>query len=886
MNIFIDIALSNDRTIYSWITSVYNLIIKLASYEVFSPEQINGLSRRVYALLGIFMLFKLSFSMISYIVNPDDFADKSKGFGGLIKNVIISMVLIVAVPYIFAEASYVQKMILEDGTIIKMVLPIAGEGDEENSDRSSVAYANRGAGEEISFILFTQFVKPNDIIPDIDDYCERLYKIGDDGKRVHVENSQFAYQLDDGCKDKIKEQFRNSDISGKDADKEAIAEYYIDAMEYQNYNILVNHPEIFKAEVDTVTNVVVTEGKTSKSSVKVIKYNWLLSLVFGVVVLLFLITLCIDVAVRAIKLAFYQIIAPIPIISHCDPKAKKDGMFNKWVKACVATYIDLFIRLLMFFLAIFVIRAFTEKFVESGSDNATVVFIIIGALVFAKQAPKIVEDLTGLKMENFTLNPFKKISNEALGGKALLGAAGGAVAGIIGGGSVGAGWKDFAGRGLSTVGGAVRGAAANKGFGAGISAQADVNRKVRDARIAGAGFWNSRLAGVASTFGLDDAWLEREATDLRVREDIINKKKRSLDTDTKNLDIQKNDIQRKITPKKNLVARQKGVVGSLKERQDNASSLIKGDKAGEYFKMMHNRYQDQDAYVKALGELTDFRGVKLKQEIQSADGKHVLTPGKGKDKDGNDIDIIIHKIKTGSRIDENGNKVIEYDEASQEQFSTLSKELLAYVGTTNTGYYENKIGRDELLNLFDEGKADQSRKYKWTDAEGKEHEDTLGGVGQDKIDHDATISRKIGRAVDDYNDYLNKFTNEEFGPLDEETRRDINSGNMYEAIDLNQMKSDKKGDYAEALAAQISLSEDRNDDIEGTMNEANGKIEELERQKQAIVTDATVMYKGKEVAYEDFARETSYKREEFKVKQAQSKIERERAAAEHIKRGN
>ena len=103
MDIFIEIALSIDRTIYTWIPSVYELIVKLAGYEVFSPEQINGLSRRVYALIGIFMLFKLSFSMISYIVNPDDFSDKSKGFGGLIKNVIISLVLIVAVPYIFAE---------------------------------------------------------------------------------------------------------------------------------------------------------------------------------------------------------------------------------------------------------------------------------------------------------------------------------------------------------------------------------------------------------------------------------------------------------------------------------------------------------------------------------------------------------------------------------------------------------------------------------------------------------------------------------------------------------------------------------------------------------------------------------------------------------------
>ena len=494
MDIFIEIALSIDRTIYTWIPSVYELIVKLAGYEVFSPEQINGLSRRVYALIGIFMLFKLSFSMISYIVNPDDFSDKSKGFGGLIKNVIISLVLIVAVPYIFAEATYVQKMILEDGTIIKMVLPAAGAGDEEGNDRSSVSYANRGAGEQISFILFTQFVKPNDVIPSIKESCRKLYKVDENGKRVHVENSAYAYQLNDECKSEISNQFNNSDIWGNKNEANA-AQYYIDAMEYQNYNILVNHPEIFKAEVDNIEIYAnASEGKTVKSNVKIIKYNWLLCMLFGIVVLLFLITLCIDVAARTIKLAFYQIIAPVPIISNCDPKGKKDGMLQKWTKACISTYLDLFIRLLMFFLAIFIIRAFSEKFLESGSESAIIVFIIIGALVFAKQAPKIIEDLTGLKIENFTLNPIKKVQTDALLGKNIVGAMGGAAAGTVG---------MLTGAGvLRSLGGALSGAVKGKGFFDSYNSTLDMNKKIREARLNNSSFLGRATAGIATRIGI------------------------------------------------------------------------------------------------------------------------------------------------------------------------------------------------------------------------------------------------------------------------------------------------------------------------------------------------------------------------------------------------
>ena len=595
MNIFIDIALSIDRTIYTWIPKIYDLIIRLASYEIFSADTINGLSRRIYALLGIFMLFKLSFSMVSYIVNPDDFSDKSKGFGGLIKNVIVSMVMIVAVPYIFAEAFYVQKMILDDGTIVKLIFAEGGAGDELNTDSSSVTYVNGGAGEEISFILFNQFVKPNDAIKAIKDDCRRIYKIGDDGKRVT--DGSGTYELDEACDAALKTAFNGADNE---------YQHYIDAMKYQNYEILVNNPEIFKAEYGE--NLVLNQDgsvSASKTSVKVIKYNWFLCFIFGLVTLLFLVTLCIDVATRTIKLAFYQIIAPVPIISNCDPKAKKDGMFNKWIKACISTYLDLFIRLAMFYLAIFIIKSFADKFFTSHNESGVALFIVLGALVFAKQAPKIVEDLTGLKMEKFTLNPFKKISNEALLpeklGKAvgkiglgtLTGAAGGALAGAIGGGN------NFGTRLLSAGSGALRGGIKSEGFGAGIDTQANVNRKMRDARIAGAGFWSSRVAGVASTFGLDDALLERQATQYDRNKTTFDEVSRGMEAKKNGYLVSKKGLQNGMAQRNRQKAGFDRMQSGIKGMEDRAISQIKDNAAGEISKeyttkLMHSEFMKRN----------------------------------------------------------------------------------------------------------------------------------------------------------------------------------------------------------------------------------------------------------------------------------------------------
>ena len=139
----LEVFLSLDKVIYNLIAVIYKLIVDLAEYQVFDSKDIEEFSNRVYALVGIFMLFKITFSMIVYLVNPDEFSDKSKGFGSLIKNVIISMVLIVAVPYIFNEAFYVQRMILHDGTIAKIVFGNGIKDSSANIDQP---------GKELKFI--------------------------------------------------------------------------------------------------------------------------------------------------------------------------------------------------------------------------------------------------------------------------------------------------------------------------------------------------------------------------------------------------------------------------------------------------------------------------------------------------------------------------------------------------------------------------------------------------------------------------------------------------------------------------------------------------------------------------------------------------------------
>jgi len=81
---------------------------------------------------------------------------------------------------------------------------------------------------------------------------------------------------------------------------------------------------------------------------------------------------CISVGVRLIMLAFLQLIAPIPILSYLGQD--KDGVFGKWAKKCLSTFLDLFIRLAIIYFVIFIISLLIVD-----ESNSTSLFTITAA---------------------------------------------------------------------------------------------------------------------------------------------------------------------------------------------------------------------------------------------------------------------------------------------------------------------------------------------------------------------------------------------------------------------------------------------------------------------------------------------------------------------------
>ena len=361
-----------DTVVYGLIDDVYGLLLQLTRTSIFTQDTIHAFAERVYAIVGIFMLFKVSVSLINYVLNPDDFTNNDKGFGNIIKHVVLSLALIVLVPYIFNEAYELQAIILEENTIMNLVF---GSPSDREFNVANSTYSE-SAGEKIQFTILYAFAQPNfEEFSHDGDYdlidCKKTYATDSKGNYLFREKatfegvdygsskeSSYIYKLRESCwgvydpdKDMYTDDggtngqlylaFSKGIDSGSDSTAgDIIYQNYAQGVAQQSYSLFFRKNVMMAATSD---------GRY------LINYKFGLSTAVGVGTLYLLLVFCVDIAVRSVKLGFLQMIAPIPILSYVDPKSGKDGMFNKWMTTCKNTYIELFTRLFALYFGIYVI---------------------------------------------------------------------------------------------------------------------------------------------------------------------------------------------------------------------------------------------------------------------------------------------------------------------------------------------------------------------------------------------------------------------------------------------------------------------------------------------------------------------------------------------------
>lgn len=142
------LTLSLCETIYGCIYFCFNIFNSFGKARL--EIDITGIFQRVEFILGLFMLFRLTFAAIEYLVNPDNMTDKQKGIGNIIKKVLIVIVLLGSTRFLFSEAYKLQDKLIDSRIVEKIILPnFSFSKDEDGNEYDH--------GAAIAWYAFKQF---------------------------------------------------------------------------------------------------------------------------------------------------------------------------------------------------------------------------------------------------------------------------------------------------------------------------------------------------------------------------------------------------------------------------------------------------------------------------------------------------------------------------------------------------------------------------------------------------------------------------------------------------------------------------------------------------------------------------------------------------------
>lgn len=381
-----------DTAIYGLIRTFYDVMLSLSKISILDIEQINGFASKIYALLAVFMVFKITFSLINYLVNPEKVFDSSKGVQKILVNIVIVLGMIIITPTAFTKLYEFQNAILDDNVIPKFI--IGNTTTENNIVISPLCMGSvtiDGDGERFAVTIFTSFYQP--------EWSRNNPGIS---RKEFVESN-----------DSKKSEISNKWLEEKEKD---IKESYCNSISVRNL----------------LSRGIVNSAPDGMKDSYVIDYQFFISTLVGVAVLALIVGFCFDIAVRSIRLAFLQLIAPIPIVSYIDPDSSKNGMFKKWLRDVGKTWASLFIRLVSIYFAIYLIDIIIDNmgtFKDINGNPIAIsyspvvnIFLFIGILMFAKKLPSLIEGILGIKLDGkFEMNPLKRIANDAIGGKQIAG---------------------------------------------------------------------------------------------------------------------------------------------------------------------------------------------------------------------------------------------------------------------------------------------------------------------------------------------------------------------------------------------------------------------------------------------------------------------------------
>lgn len=143
-----------DSVVYQLVAVFYNIFLAIVRIDFGDVNGIfDNLLQRIYLVLGIFMLFKVSFNLLQMMVDPDKVNDSKIGGGAMVKHIFISIIMLVAFPLVFEVLGDIQKAIIDNGIVETIILGDGATALSEDLDKGK-------PGAAFSWSLFSSFLRP------------------------------------------------------------------------------------------------------------------------------------------------------------------------------------------------------------------------------------------------------------------------------------------------------------------------------------------------------------------------------------------------------------------------------------------------------------------------------------------------------------------------------------------------------------------------------------------------------------------------------------------------------------------------------------------------------------------------------------------------------
>ena len=121
INLFYELCLLIDSLVYWFIGLLFQLFIVISEANLFGTDILREITDKIFVIMGVVLLFYLSYEILTLIVNPDKLSGGSGG-KSLVTKFVSSIVILILLPTIFNYLHIFQNNVINSNILGNIIM--------------------------------------------------------------------------------------------------------------------------------------------------------------------------------------------------------------------------------------------------------------------------------------------------------------------------------------------------------------------------------------------------------------------------------------------------------------------------------------------------------------------------------------------------------------------------------------------------------------------------------------------------------------------------------------------------------------------------------------------------------------------------------------------